>query len=488
MYICMITTEMAPAAKVGGLGDVVTALSREMIKMGHTAEVIMPMYSCMRYDQVEDLHCVYEELWVPHFDQWRPEKVFKGTVEGVPTYFITGGSYTERDSIYGYDDDLYRFTYFSRAALEFMLKTNKRPEIIHVHDWAVGLVPVIYYEIYAALGWNDSRCVFTIHNNECQGLCWYGDKLLGMIGLDAGSLSGKNKLGDEKKKNCINMMRGAITYSNFVTTVSPTFSKEMRSHDGGRGLNHLLNSVSEKFGGVINGIDYDNWNPQTDRKLAATYSVDDFDGKYKNKAALREWLHLEDAWKPIVSVVSRLTHQKGLHLIRHAVKKTLELNGQFVLLGDSPDPAINGEFWALKNELGGNPNVHLYLGYHEDLSHLIYAGSDMFVIPSMFEPCGLTQMISLRYGTVPIVRKTGGLADTVFDMDYSGKNKDEVNGFVFEGVHEGDLDHALGRAIGCWFDAPDTFHKLALNGMRYNYSWEQPAKDYENIFNYIKAK
>ncbi len=487
MYICMISSEMAPAAKVGGLGDVVSALSREMMKKGHTVEVIMPMYSCMRYDQIEDLHCVYEELWVPHFGQWRTEKVFEGKVAGVPTYFITGNNYTQRDAVYGYDDDLFRFTYFSRAALEFMFKTGRRPAILHCHDWAVGLVPVMYYETYGPLGWNESRVVFTIHNNECQGLCWYGDKLLGMVGMNCGSLFTAEKLQDPGKPNCINMMKGAIVYSNFVTTVSPTFAGEMKTNEGGRGLGNLLNQYNSKFGGIINGIDFDTWNPATDRKIAKNYSVNEFDGKYANKKALREWLHLEDAWRPIISVVTRLTHQKGLHLIKHAIRAALTMNAQFVLLGEAPEAAVNGEFWKLKHELEGNPHVHLWIGYHDDLSHLIYAGSDMFLIPSMFEPCGLTQMISLRYGTVPVVRHTGGLADTVFDVDHSGRGLEKSNGYSFHGTNTGDLDGALGRAIHCWFDQPDRFHQLALNGMRCDYSWNTPARDYENIYNFIKA-
>lgn len=483
----MISTEMSPAAKVGGLADVVSALSKEMANRGHKVEVILPMYSCMRYDQIEDLHCVYEELWVPHYDQWRPEKVFKGIVNGVDTFFVTCSEYTERENIYGYENDLELFAYFSRVVLEFMFKTDRRPEIIHCHDWGVSLVPVIYYEVYAKLGWDNSRFVFTIHNNECQGICWYGEQLLDMIGVDYGAVASPSKLLDPHKPNCINMMKGAFVYSNFITTVSPTFASEMKTREFGRGLDHILEQFSEKFGGVINGIDFDTWNPETDRSLKATYSSADIENKYENKRALREWLQLEDAWKPIVSCVTRLTLQKGIHLIKHAIHYTLKKGGQFVLLGDSPDPKINGEFWALKNELEGNPNVHMWLGYHEDLSHLIYAGSDIFIIPSMFEPCGLTQMISLRYGTVPVVRKTGGLADTVFDVDHSGKGLANSNGYVFEGTKERDLEYGLGRAIKCWFDHPDTFRKLAVNGMHYDYSWKGPGDDYENIYNFIKV-
>ncbi len=488
MYIVMISPEIAPVAKVGGLADVVLGLSKQLMQMGHDVDVIVPMYSCMRYDKIEGLHEVYEQLWTPHFNEWRPEKVFEGRVEGVKTYFITGGNYTDRDRVYGYDDDLFRFVYFSRAALEFMQKTEKRPEIIHCHDWATGLVPVLYYDIYNALGWDNSRVVFTIHNNECQGLCWYGDKLLGMVGLHGGQYYTPDRLKDGSHNNCINLMRGAIVYSNFVTTVSPTFAGEMKTPGGGRGLDGLLNKYSDKLGGIINGIDTSIWDPEKDDRIAHNYNAETFVEKYKNKYALREWLQLADAWKPIVSVVTRLTHQKGLDLIKRAIYSTLEKEGQFILLGESPDAAVNGDFWRIKNELKDCPDVHIWIGYHEDLAHLIYAGSDMFLVPSLFEPCGLTQLISLRYGTVPIVRKTGGLADTVFDAGDVEKGEDKVNGFVFDAATPAELDNALWRGIRCWFEKPEDFNRIATNGMAYDWSWKNPACDYENIYNYIKAK
>ncbi len=488
MYIVQITPEIAPAAKVGGLADVIVGLSRELEKQGHTVEAIVPMYSCLRYDQIQDLHEVYHELWVPQNGQWQAEKVFEGRVAGIKTYFITCGNYTQRDKVYGFDDDLFRFAYFCRAALEFMFKTEKRPAIIHCHDWATALVPVAYYEIYGGLGWNDARVVFTIHNHECQGLCWYGDKVLSMIGLDPGKLFKPDKLRDEHHHNCVNLMRGAIVYANFITAVSPSYAGELKSASGGRGLHNLLGFYSPKLGGVLNGIDYEVWNPATDPLIAHNYSVDDFISKYKNKYALREKLQLEDAWRPIVAVVTRLTKQKGLDLIKHALYSTLRAQGQFVLLGESPDPAVNREFWAIKNELANNRNVHLWLGYHEDLAHLIYAGSDLFLVPSLYEPCGLTQMIALRYGTVPVVRATGGLADTVFDVDHSGRGLANANGFAFNDANPAGLDSALLRGLRSWYEQPDAFNKVAMNGMRFDYSWQNPAKDYQNIYNFIKAK
>ncbi len=489
MYIVMVTPEVAPCAKVGGLGDVILGLGRELMKRGHGVEVICPMYSNMRYDLIDDLHEEYAELWCPHNAEWRAEKVFQGKVGGsLQVNFITGGAYTERPDIYGYDDDLQRFTYFSRQALEFMYKTNRRPDIIHCHDWATGLVPPIYWDIYEKLGWNNSRFVYTIHNNECQGLCGFGDKLLGLVGLDVKDYHRPDRMQDDAHKNCINMMKAGIVYSNFVTTVSPTYAGELKTAAGGRGLQTTLAKHSAKIGGVLNGLDYDVWNPQTDDKLAARYSVgEDFYEKYKNKTELRNRLGMWDAWKPMIGVVTRLTHQKGLDLIKHAIYSTQKMQTQFVLLGSAPDPKVNDDFLRMQYELRDNHDINLYIGYNEDISRLIYAGCDMFLVPSMYEPCGLTQMISLRYGTVPIVRETGGLVDTVFDLDNSGRGLNDANGYTFRDPTPLSLDYGLERAVRLWYDNPEAFNRLARNGMRCDYSWRKPSEHYENIYQYIKA-
>lgn len=487
MHIVMVTPEIAPAAKVGGLADVIVGLSREMVQRGHQVDVICPMYSCMRYETIGDLTETWSELWVPHFDEWRPEKVFQGTVGGINTFFITGGSYTERETIYGYDDDLFRFVYFNRAALEFMYKRDMRPDILHCHDWQTGLVPVMYYDLYAPLGWTESRVVYTLHNTECQGLCWYGPKLLEMVQMDSAAYHRPDRLQDDTRENCINLMRGGVVYSNFVTTVSPTFAAEVKSPAGGKGMEHALNAHAEKLGGVINGIDYEVWNPAADEMICHPYTADTFVEKYKNKYGLRDWLKMADAWKPIVSVVSRLTHQKGLDLIRHAIYSTLKHDGQFVLLGESPDPAINDTFHGIKHELRDCPDVHLWIGYHEDLAHQIYAGSDLLLVPSLYEPCGLTQMIAMRYGTVPVVRATGGLNDTVLDFDHGADDDSEGNGFVFSDPTPKSLDGALHRAIDCWYERSETFNDVARRAMACDFSWKGPATDYENIYSFVKA-
>jgi starch synthase len=355
----MVTPELSPVAKVGGLADVITGLSRDLVAKGHKVEVMLPMYHCMRYDRIEGLEEVYEELWVPDFDQWHPEKVFHGKVEGVDCYFFTCGDRFNRDSIYGFDDDMYRFVHFNRSVMEYMLKTERHPDIVHCHDWQTGIFPVIMYDLYSQYGYNDTRVVFTIHNIQHQGQCWYGDKLLGSIGLDCGAYFCFDKLQDNLKHNMINLLKAGIVYSNFVTTVSPTYCNEIRTPEGGKGLDTTLNAHSGKLGGVLNGLDYEFWNPETDPMIEMNYSVDDFERKFANKGSLRYRLGLADEYKPIISCITRLVPQKGIDLIRHAIYHTLERGGQFVLLGSSPDNSINEMFWQVQNELGDNPNVYI---------------------------------------------------------------------------------------------------------------------------------
>jgi len=253
------------------------------------------------------------------------------------------------------------------------------------------------------------------------------------------------------------------------------------------GLQHTLAAHHNKFGGVLNGIDYGVWNPETDKHIACNYSVHALNDKYKNKEALRERLLLRHDFKPLVAVVSRLDHQKGVDLIAHAISYCLYRGCQFVLLGSSPNAQIDGRFRHLKHTLNNNPDCHLEIGYDEDLSHLIYAGADMIVIPSVYEPCGLTQLISMKYGTVPVVRDTGGLADTVFDANYSDKPEHARNGYVFNNYNSQGLESALGRAIEAWYAQSDFFRSLITNGMNCDYSWKESVNHYLNIYKFVKA-
>jgi len=377
--------------------------------------------------------------------------------------------------------------FFTKAALEFMLKSNKRPDIIHSHDWQTALAPVLLYEIYRFKGMENQRACHTIHNFKHQGIA--GENILWATGLGRPDYYyDRDRLGDNFNASAINFTKGAIVYSNFVTTVSPRHAWEARHTDLGYGVGHALHVHQNKFGGVLNGLDYEMWNPETDPYIYAHYSAANLDKKYENKAALRERLWLSKDYKPLVAYVGRLDSQKGVHLIRHAIFYSLQHGAQFVLLGSSPELGINNEFWHLKHHLNESPDCHLEIGYDEELAHLIYSGADLIVVPSNFEPCGLTQMIALRYGTVPVVRGVGGLLDTVFDRNYSEKPASERNGYMF---YEGDytaLESAMARAIGLWFNYPEEFRELVLNGMRYDYSWNHPGQNYLNIYEYIRHK
>lgn len=490
MYIVMLAAECAPVAKVGGLGDVVLGLSRELELRGNAVEIILPKYDCMRYDHIWNLHVTQQDLWVPWFNYRIHCTVWFGFVHGRKCFFIEPHSpenFFNRGAYYGFPDEQVRFAFFSKAAMEFLYQSGKRPDIIHTHDWQTALVPVLLYELYRHHGMENCRVCHTIHNFKHQGIA--GENLLWLAGLGRPEYYfDKERLGDDFNPTAINLLKGGIVYANFVTTVSPTHAWEARTTEWGYGLGHILWKHQGKFSGILNGLDYDMWNPQTDPLIPHHYDADHVDGKYANKQALRQRLWLQDSYKPIIASVGRLDPQKGVHLIRHALHHALNKGAQFVLLGSSPEPGINSEFWELKHQFNDNPDCHLEIGYNEDLAHLIYAGADMVVVPSLFEPCGLSQLIGLRYGSVPIVRAVGGLADTVFDRDYSDRPFDARNGYVFHQADNAGLESAMDRAIGLWFDYPEEFRRLVGNGMRYDFSWNRPGADYVNIFEYIRHK
>lgn len=487
MFVVMVTPECAPVAKVGGLGDVVQGLSNELMMRGNSVEVILPKYDCMRYDRIWGLQKTYSDLWVPFHDQMIHCDVYFGFAEGVKCFFIEPHSHKNffnRGIFYGHRDDPERFAFFCRAAMEFMLKSGKHPDIIHCHDWQTGLIPVLLFDMYKHLGMTHPRVCYTLHNLGHQGIT--GEHILRQVGLNPGHYMNQERLQDNFNHSAVNLVKGGIVYSNFVTTVSPRYAWEIENSGLGMGLQHTLYVHAGKFGGVLNGIDYNVWNPEVDPLIPVNYSTQSLDDKYKNKEALRNRLLLKHDFKPIVAVVSRLDRQKGVSLIRHAIPYSLSNGCQFVLLGSSPDNDINNNFWEIKHRLNDNPDCHIELSYNEELAHLIYAGADMLLIPSGFEPCGLTQMIAMKYGTVPVVRNTGGLADTVFDADYAAKPYNERNGYVFNDLNIPGLESAMSRAIGMWYSYPQYFKELMVNGMSCDYSWNHPGQHYTNIYNQIK--
>ncbi len=489
MHIVMVASECAPAAKVGGLGDVVYGLSRELELRGHAVEIVLPKYDCMRYDQIGGLRPDFEDLWVPWSGGAIRCTVWFGLVYGRKCFFIEPHSdenFFNRGAYYGFPDEAQRFAFFSKAALEFLLKSGKRPEIIHTHDWQTALVPVLLFEIYQHIGMAPQRVCHTIHNFRHQGTSGAG--VLAQAGLEAPQrFLAADKLGEPSAAGTVNFMKGAIAYSNFVTTVSPSHAWEARHTDQGFGLGDALYRYQDKFGGVLNGLDYEMWNPQIDPHIPVRYTAATFSRKALNRRALRERFLLRESDGPIIAYVGRLDPQKGVHLIRHALFHALADSAQFVLLGSSPERGIDAEFRQLKRELNDNPDCHLELGYDEELAHLIYAGADMLVVPSIFEPCGLTQMIALRYGTVPVVRAVGGLKDTVFDWDHSELPPQRRNGFLFEHPDGEGIDSALRRALGLW-RKPRLFRELAVNGMACDYSWNQPGQHYLNIYEHIRHR
>ncbi|MDR4505413.1 MAG: glycogen synthase [Candidatus Scalindua sp.] len=488
MYIIMIATECAPVAKVGGLADVIYGLSRELEIRGNDVEIILPKYDCMRYEHIYGLQKVLHDLWVPFYDQQVHCSVFFGFVHSRKCFFIEPHSERNlfnRGLYYGHHDDPERFAFFCRASLEFMIRTEKHPEIIHCHDWQTGLVPVLLFDLYKNQGMTHPRVCYTLHNLKHQGVT--GEFILREVGLNnTGHYCNQDRLKDNFNSSAINLMKGGIVYSNFVTTVSPRYANEIMTTDQGFGLGHTLYEHRNKFGGVLNGIDYDFWNPEIDRNIPYNYGIDRLDHKFGNKEVLRQRLMLRLDFKPLFAYVGRLDHQKGVHLIRHAIFYALGNGCQFVLLGSSTDHDLNNYFWQLKHQLNDNPDCHLEIGYNEELAHLIYAGADMMILPSLFEPCGLTQLIAMKYGTIPVVRDTGGLGDTVFDADNSDKPFHERNGYVFHHFNEEGLESAMRRAIGMWNSHPQYFRELMMNGMKYDYSWNSPGIHYLNIYNYIR--
>ncbi len=490
MFIVMIASECAPVAKVGGLGDVVFGLSRELEIRGNAVEIVLPKYDCMRYDHIWNLQVTHRDLRVPWFNGYISCTVWFGFVHGRKCFFIEPHSpdeYFNRGTYYGFPDEHLRFAFFTKAAMEFLLQSGKRPDIIHTHDWQTALAPVLLYELYAHHGMHAARAVHTIHNFKHQGIV--GENVLWFTGLGRPDYYfDLGRMRDDFNPTALNLTKGAITYANYTCTVSPQHAWEAQHTDWGYGIGHTLHRFRDKFGGILNGLDYEMYNPAGDPYIPSHFDAGSMAGKPANKQALRERLMLSHGREPLIGYVGRLDAQKGIHLIRHALYYTLQQGAQFVLLGSSQELGLNNEFWHLKHELNDHPDCHLEIGYDEELAHLIYAGADMIVVPSMFEPCGLTQMIAMRYGAVPIVRAVGGLVDTVFDRDYSDRPPAQRNGYVFSDADFPALESAMDRAIALWREQPEEFRVLAINAMNCDYSWNHPGEDYLRVYDWVRHK
>ncbi|MBK1718396.1 glycogen synthase [Thiocystis violacea] len=488
MHIAMVSAECAPIAKAGGLGDFVQGLAHELARGGERVEVILPCYDVLRREALTGLREIRADLKVPFQNRLLDCRVFAGTLDGYDCLLIDPRSedrFFERGCIYGEPDDAERFAFFSRAVLEWLCQADRRPDILHCNDWQTGLIPVLLAELFQSRGLEHTRVCYTLHNVGYQGRVEAA--ILGQVGLDPARLMVPERLQDPGDPGLANLMKGGIVHAHFVNTVSPRYAWEIQNTEQGMGLQPLLHSHRHKFGGVLNGIDDSVWNPEVDPLIPVNFGPNSLPLKAANRKELRSRMGLESSDKPIIAVVSRLDRQKGVELVQHGIRHTLAEGGQFVLLGSALDPVIDEQFKRLRRAMDASRNCRIELGYDESLAHLIYAGSDMILIPSLYEPCGLTQLIAMKYGTVPIVRRVGGLADTVFDAHYSDKSFEARNGYLFDDPTEDGLESAMSRAFGLWKRFPEYFRQLRINGMRGDYSWRQPARRYLEIYAHVRA-
>ncbi len=473
MKVLFAASEAYPFAMSGGLADVAGALPKALRKRFVGCRVVMPLYSSIS-DELREKMTFITSITVPV--SWRRQYcgIFEAHIDGVIYYLIDNQYYFKRDGLYGHYDDAERFAFFSRAILEMIPHIGFTPDIIHCNDWQTALVPV-YLDAFYKFDplYKDMKTVFTIHNIQYQGK--YGHELtedvLGLPPENAG-------LVDYDK--CVNLMKGAIQCSNKVTTVSPTYSREILDPYYSHGLDGILSQFTYKLTGIVNGIDVDVYNPETDPMIYKNFTVDKIDGKAVNKKMLQEELKLpqrEDV--PVIGIVTRLVKHKGLDLVKHVFEDMLQADLQFAILGSG-----EWEFETFFHEMSRKypDKVGLKLGFVPQLAHRIYAGADIFLMPSQSEPCGLAQMVALRYGTIPIVRETGGLNDTIHD---SGDG--EGNGFTFKSYNAHDMLNTVWRAITGYSDKKG-WAVLRNRAMKCNNSWSTSANAYIKLYKEIIGK
>lgn len=472
MKVLFASGEAAPFFKTGGLGDVAYALPKEMVKQGLDVRVVLPNYSQMPAKYQEQL----KEL--KHFRfQLGPKNVYCGIktleLEGVTYYFIDNLSYFDRAGIYGEWDDGERFGYFATAIIEMLEVIDWIPDIVHCNDWHTAMVPVLLVDRYH---WKEKlqhiRKVFTIHNMRFQGI--YEPHILESV-----FGTGYNTYTEDGLKffDRVNFMKGAINFSDRITTVSPTYAAEIKTSLFGEQLDEALRHNSWKLSGIINGIDYDLNNPETDPLIPHHFSLEDMSGKALNKKALQAKAGLperEDV--PLIGVVSRLTDQKGFQLVEEVMEELLQQDMQVVVLGTG-DPQFEQSFRYF--EMQYPDKIRSLILFDLELAQLIYAGSDLFLMPSAFEPCGLSQMMSMRYGTLPIVHETGGLRDTVTAYNqYTG----EGTGFSFDIFSSRVMADTIYRALDVYKNRPDNWKQLVKQAMSRDFSWEKPVKAYIELY------
>ena len=475
MNILYVTSEAVPFCKTGGLADVAGSLPPSLAANGDRVSVILPLYETVKDKWGDRLHF---EKWTFVRLAWRSVYcgLFSVEREGVTWYFVDNESYFRRSDLYGYYDDGERFAFFSRAVTELLRSLPEKPDVVHCNDWQSALVPVyIRDEAVRNDFYKSIRTVITVHNIEYQGR--YGRETVeDLFGLDRGWFDG----GTLEFGGDVNLLKGGIVTADAVTAVSPTYARELKCAYFAHGLENVMRMSEGKLHGVLNGIDMKRYDPAHDESLAAPYSAGNLAGKKKDKAALQKLLGLQEkSDTPIIAMVTRLVSHKGLDLVCETLDAIMEKDVQFVVLGKG-DAKYETFFEYAKQRYGGRMAVHL--GYSEQLAMQIYAGADLFLMPSKSEPCGLSQMIAMRYGTVPIVRETGGLKDTV--RAYEAWNS-AGNGFTFANYNAGDMCHVVCQAIDLYHNNRDVYALLQKRGMTADFSWTCSAKAYDDIYSSI---
>lgn len=470
MKITFVASESNPFIKTGGLADVVYSLAEEFAANKHDVSIIIPFYT--RIKNTISMPVSYLGEFNVQMG-WRNinTKVCYIKYSSINFYFIENDSYFARGNIYGENDDGERFAYFTLASIETIKHYDLKPNIVHVHDWQVGLLPATVKEKQDHY-FDKTKFVFTVHNPAFQGI-FPADFILDSYSLPRRCYED----GSIRQNYDVSTLKAGIIYSDKVTTVSPNHREELLSYEGGRGLEGSFWYRKNDFVGILNGIDYVEFNPETDRLIPATYNVHNF---YQNKQVCKNTLlsrfNLKDQGLPVYGLVSRLTWQKGINLIIPMIREMVNRGCNFVILG-SGEYELQEEFEQVRREFPDN--VGIYIGYNDEVAHLIYAGSDFFLMPSLFEPCGLSQMISERYGTLPIVRTTGGLRDSV--VIYGVNGEDTANGFGFDANDVGEFIRTVQYSFDVYWNLP-LRKKLIVNAMKTDNSWKKSAQAYLELY------
>ena len=470
MKILIAAAEVVPFAKVGGLADVTGALPKALKRLGHDVRVVMPKYQRIQ-DAKFGLRTAIPELRVPMAGQFEPGIVKEGSLAGeIPVYFIDSQRYFHREGVYGYPDDDERFIFFSRAVLEMLPQLGWMPDVMHCNDWHTAIIPNWLKTLYR----DDPRfsrvaTLFTIHNLAYQGI--FGHRVLEIAGIGSFGFV----YADRGDGHAVDLLGRGLQFADAITSVSEQYACEIQTEELGEGMDALLSDRRERLFGILNGLDYEDLDPAKDRHIAATFETATLDRRLENKLALQREANLAvDPEIPVIGMISRLADQKGFDILCQALPAILSQPLQLVILGTGDQHYHEVLAEAAKRYR----NLSIFLTFNTPLAQKIYAGSDLFLMPSRFEPCGLGQLIAMRYGSVPVVRRTGGLADTVQDFD---PRSGHGNGFVFERYDPMELFATVVRAVEN-YRYRDTWRKLVEGNMRRDFSWAISAQKYLDVY------